>query len=122
MSARLCYGVPAVALLVTAGAAAAAPGGSTMKAAKDALSLTPAQRHEIYRDVRSQKLSEAAPRGFTAKVGETVPNSVTLHPLPASVVKQAPVVKSDDYAVLRRQVLIVDPKSNKIADVIAERR
>jgi hypothetical protein len=118
MSARSCLGVTTFSLLATVIAASAAQSTSAMKSASDALGLTAKQQREIYRDGSKQKLSQASPTGFAAKVGEAAPNSVTLHPLPASVTSKVSSVKSDDYAMLRRQVLIIDPSTRKIIDVI----
>jgi hypothetical protein len=120
MKAQLFSTVTAAALVATIGAAAAAEAGSAMNSGNDALNLTITQQRAIYRDVTRQRMSEAVPPGFTAKVGETVPSSIKLHPLPASVTKQVSAVKSDQYAKLRNNVvLIVDPGSKKIADVIS---
>ena len=114
MKARLCAGVTAIALFATFGAAAAA--GSTSET--DALKLTTTQRHEIYRAVSKQKMSQAVPAKFAAMVGETVPSSVKLHPLPASAVKQVPAAKSYNYARLGENVILVNPSSKKVADII----
>jgi hypothetical protein len=118
MRIQLHSAVTTVALLATVGAAAAATSSSTMKSANDMLNLTSTQRHEIYQDVGKQKMSQTAPAGFTAKLGEAVPSSVRLNPLPASATKQVSAVKSYDYAKLGNEVLIVNPSSKKIADVI----
>ena len=116
MKAPFCAGVTAIALLANIGAAAAA--GSTTAPGKSALILTSMQRHEIYRDVSKQKMSQAIPAEFAAMIGEKVPSSVKLRPLPASAVKQVPAAKSYDYAMLSEDVILVNPNSKKIADVI----
>lgn len=123
MRAHLYSAVTVLALAATMGVAVAADAGSAMKSdsGKDALALTTAQRHEIYRDVSRQRMSEATPSGFAAKVGEAVPNSLKLHPLPATVTHKVAAVRSDDYAMLRNKtVLIVDPSSKTIADIITQ--
>jgi hypothetical protein len=116
MKARLYSGVIAIALLAGV-SAAAAQSGSTMKAGQESLGLTNMQRRDIYRDVSKLKTKQTALR-FSPKVGEAVPSSITLRPLPASATKLVPAVKSYDYAMLGKQVLLVQPDTKKIADVI----
>jgi len=116
MKAPFCAGVTAIALFATIGPVAAA--GSTTVPGKSALRLTSTQRHEIYRDVSKQKMDQAIPAKFAAMIGEKVPSSVKLRPLPASAVKQVPATKSYDYAMLSEDVILVNPSSMKIADVI----
>jgi hypothetical protein len=49
-----------------------------------------------------------------------MPNAVKLQPLPNSVSSQVPAVKPYEYAMLQNQVLIVDPSSKKIVDIITQ--
>jgi hypothetical protein len=114
MKAPLRAGATAIALFATVGAAAAA--GATSET--HALKLTTTQRHEIYRAVSKQKMSQPIPAKFAAMVGETVPSSVKLNPLPASAVKQVPAAKSYNYARLGDDVILVNPSSKKVADII----
>ncbi len=116
MKRLLCASVTAIALFATIGAAAAA--GSTTAPGKSALKLTSTQRHEIYQDVSKQKMSQAIPAKFAATVGEMVPSSVKLGRLPASAIKQVPAAKSYKYAMLGEDVVLVNPSSKKVADVI----
>jgi hypothetical protein len=51
-------------------------------------------------------------------VGEAVPSSIKLQPLPTNPSSQIPGVKSYDYALLQDELLIVDPSSKKIVDII----
>ena len=89
-------------------------------ATNDRLNLTSAQRQEIWQSVSKQAAKETPPAGFTAKVGEAMPNAVKLQPLPNSVSSQVPAVKPYEYAMLQNQVLIVDPSSKKIVDIITQ--
>jgi hypothetical protein len=76
------------------------------------------QRNEIYQDLTNQP-KESAP-GFSPRVGEQVPSDLQLKPLPHSVTRQVREVGSYQYAMLGRQVLIVDPDSKKIVDIVTE--
>jgi hypothetical protein len=115
MKTQLYCGVTAVALLLGISAAAAQT-GSMMKPGQDSLSLTSTQRRDIYQDISKLKTKQTS--NFAAKVGEAVPSSITLRPLPRSASKQVPAVKSYNYAMLGNRVLLVNPNTKKIADVI----
>lgn len=118
MKSRVLSATIVVALVTTVGVAAARTATTMNPANDDALNLTSSQRRDIYRDVGELKPNSAAPAGFTAKVGEAVPSSMTINPLPASVTKRVPAVKSDDFAMAGKDLLIVSPGSKKIADII----
>jgi len=118
MRASIVSSAVAIALAVTMGAATAAQSGSMMKSTNDTLNLTATQRHDIYRDVNKQAKSQNAPAGFTAKVGEAVPSSITTSPLPADAAKQVAAVKTYRFAMIGKDVLLVSPTSSKIAAVI----
>ena len=68
----------------------------------------------------SSQTKETAPAGFTAKVGEAVPASLHLHPLPNSVTNAVPTVKSYDFAMVKNEILLVDPSSKQIVDIVTE--
>ncbi len=60
------------------------------------------------------------PSSFKPKVGATVPTSLQLKSLPGSISSQVPQVQSYDYAMVQRQLLIVDPTNKKITSIISE--
>jgi hypothetical protein len=95
--------------------------GSSQRAdqgSTDRLGLSRTQRNEIYQDLTNQP-KESEP-GFSPRVGEQVPSDLQLKPLPHSVTGQVPEVGSYQYAMLGRQVLIVDPDSKRIVDIVTE--
>jgi hypothetical protein len=87
--------------------------------ANDHLALTSAQRHDLWQGLSKQE-KESAPAGFAAKVGQAVPSSVKLQSLPTNLSSQIPAVKSYDYAMLQSELLIVDPASKNVVDIITE--
>jgi hypothetical protein len=89
------------------------------EAEQGALNLTPAQRAEIWQRLGNQQATNAPP-GFQPKVGATVPATVQLQTLPSSVSSQVPQVQSYGYAMVRSQLLIVDPATKKIVSIITE--
>jgi len=83
--------------------------------------LTVAQRDQIWQGASRQVTNESPlPAGFKADIGEAVPASMKLQPMPKDVSDQVPVVKSYDFAMLEGQLLIVDPGSRKIIDIISK--
>ena len=113
MKSYLVYSVAVFGLLVTTGLATAAT-------TSDHLNLTNAQQKEIWQGVSKQSTKQTAPSGFNAAVGATIPSSVTLHAFPSDVTRQVPAVKSNDYAMMQSQLLVVDRTSKKIVDIIRQ--
>jgi hypothetical protein len=114
MKALIRNGTIVLALLAGMEAAGAA---SVRSAGIDG--LTDTQRLEIWQGVSKQATNEGLPAGFKAAVGETVPGSIKMEPLPNDVSAAVPVVKSYDFAMAQGQVLIVDPSSKRIVDILS---
>jgi len=55
---------------------------------------------------------------FAISVGTAVPQTVTLHRVPTTIVEIVPQYRGYDYFVVREQVIIVHPQTHKIVDVI----
>ena len=81
------------------------------------INLTLEQRHVIKEIVKDLKI-ENAPVDINFAVGDTVSKSVHLQPMPPEVAAKVSQVKSHLFLVKGSQVVIVDPKDNKIVDVI----
>jgi hypothetical protein len=81
------------------------------------LNLTLEQRHTIREFIKDLKPQEAADN-VQAGVGDAVPQGVNLQPMPADVGRKVPQVKSHRFFVAGHQIVLVDPSSNKVADVI----
>jgi hypothetical protein len=84
------------------------------------LQLTSDQKHTIYLSISNLKQREAEPPTFRAAVGAAVPPSITLQPLPKTIVDLMPPVKDLEYAMVANQVILVDPKSKRVVEVINE--
>jgi uncharacterized protein DUF1236 len=89
------------------------PGDVLAPAAK--LNLTLEQRHTIRELVKDMKVDAAEVK---AEVGDQVPQGITPHPMPSEVAQKVPQVKSHRFILTAEQIVIVDPKDNKVADVI----
>ncbi len=128
MKSYLILAATAVALSSSVGIASAAEHGSTMskksqpsaihKMAQPGLSLTSEQQNLAWKDVERSAMAQKAPADFRARVGATVPNDVALKPVPANLGRQVSTLKPYDYALLKNELLIVDPGNKKIVDVI----
>ena len=81
------------------------------------LNLSLEQRHTIREFIKDLK-SEATTRDVQAAVGDTVPQDVRLQSMPTLVGQKVPQVKTHRFFVTGQQIVIVDPKDNKVADVI----
>jgi Protein of unknown function (DUF1236) len=79
------------------------------------LNLTLEQRHTIRELVKDMKADAAEVK---AEVGEPIPPGMTPHPMPSEVSQKVPQVKSHRFILTEQQIVIVDPKDNKVVDVI----
>jgi hypothetical protein len=79
------------------------------------LNLTLEQRHTIKELVKDMKADAA---DVQAAIGEPIPPGVSPRPMPSAVSQKVPQVKSHRFFLTAQQIVIVDPKDNKVADVI----
>lgn len=96
--------------------AAAAPAGTNTGASPPPLNGT-VDRHELARMI----LAEAKPgeiQGVDGLKGAVLPTQVALRPLPAAVEQQDQQLRGYQYTLIGDDVLIVDPRSREIVDVI----
>jgi uncharacterized protein DUF1236 len=84
------------------------------------LQLTPEQKQTIYTSVSSKPERETAPPTFRMAVGEVVPPSINLQPLPPTIVELVPQTKDFQYAMVTNQVLLVDVGNRRIVDIISQ--
>jgi hypothetical protein len=85
------------------------------------LQLSEAQRQQVLQAVTAKNTDDKLPADFKPANGAKVPSQkkLPLHPLPRPLVYQIPVLKQYYYAKLPSNVLIVDPMTRKVVDVIA---
>ena len=79
--------------------------------------LTAAQKTAIFRAVMRDKFETNASGKLEVIVGEPAP-TVELHPLPADVLGEAPAARPYRYTVLADEVVLVDPRTLRVVDVI----
>jgi hypothetical protein len=83
------------------------------------LSLSADQKQAIWDSVGKNKGAKA-PANFQASVGASVPAQVTLRSLPSSLSKQVPDAKKYRYAKIADEVVLVDPSTHKVIDIIKQ--
>ncbi|MGY3485119.1 hypothetical protein ACVW1C_003002 [Bradyrhizobium sp. USDA 4011] len=86
--------------------------------AKDTLSLTSSQQKLAWNDISKQRANQASPSGFVPSVGTAIPSTISLLPVPAKVSGRVPELGPYDYALLKNELLIVNPTDKKIVEVI----
>jgi hypothetical protein len=97
----------------TQGANAAAQSGDT-------LTLSDAQRKLAWQDLYMDSLNQNTPPGFDAVVGAKVPNTIVIAPVTAQAGSDVPALKPYSFAMVQKKLVIVNPSSRKIANVIAQ--
>jgi hypothetical protein len=107
----------AFVLMLAAGITAATAQG-TITEPSTALHLTAQQRTEIYQAVAKNKLRTPPPANTPVTVGAQIPPVTELYALPESVTADVPSAKFYRYTVAENRVLIVDPTTLKVIDVI----
>jgi hypothetical protein len=81
--------------------------------------LTAAQKAAIFSSVTLDKSKPKASEDFKVAVGEQVPPTVELHPLPAGALAEVPAARPYRYTLVATdQVVLVDPATMRVVDVI----
>jgi hypothetical protein len=114
-----------VSFAVVTPAAAKGPAPSNTVAGRVApkppLKLTDAQKQRVAQAIDGKDtLDNKLPEGFTPAIGAEVPIQKKLpeHPLPRPLVYEIPALKHYYYVQLADKVLIVDPMTKKVAEIV----
>jgi hypothetical protein len=86
---------------------------------RERVELTPAQRTTIYRTVTRERV-RAAPETVDVRLGARVPQSVELREIPATLVQEIPDVRRYRYMVVNNEVLLVDPATSEVIEIIRQ--
>jgi Protein of unknown function (DUF1236) len=110
-----------VALLAAGRATAQAPQATDAPHDVPDLKLTPEQKHTIYQGLSGpQAKNNPEPIGFRAAPGARVPDAIKLEPMPKVVVDLVPKLADYRYALVARQAIIVDPRTNTVVEAISQ--
>jgi uncharacterized protein DUF1236 len=82
--------------------------------------LSTEQRTKITTVIKQQNVQPVTNVNFSISVGTRVPRGggVTFHALPAEIVTVYPQWRGYEYILVRNQILVIDPRSGEIVDVI----
>jgi Protein of unknown function (DUF1236) len=81
-------------------------------------SLQGSQRTRLHEAIGRLDARPISNVNFSVAVGTTIPSSVNLVPVPESIVAVLPEYRGYDYFVVRDEVVIVQPRTHRIVDVI----
>jgi hypothetical protein len=95
------------------------PTGEAAAASTEALKLSDAQRKVAWQDLYMDSLNQDTPADFSPVVGATVPNTIVIAPVTAQAGSDVPVLKPYSFAMVQKKLVIVNPASRRIANVIA---
>ena len=84
------------------------------------LALTPEQKTAILNAVRPGDAKVRAPGNVPASVGAQVPPATELYFLPDSAIAAAPEAKGIKFTVAQNRVVLVDPTTMRVVDVIPQ--
>lgn len=108
----------ALALAASAGFATAQTTPSATGAAPGQLNLTPSQEQAL-----TQKLGrdqpQRPPAGYQPQVGSKLPDAVTTTPLPQDLALQIPQLGTYHYTIMPGHMLVVDPKTQTVMELIS---
>ncbi|MBO0756534.1 MAG: DUF1236 domain-containing protein [Bradyrhizobiaceae bacterium] len=84
------------------------------------LKLSAAQRATIFRAINQEKAKITPPPPFQPRIGAEAPPSMALYVLPDDALAQIPDGQQYKYTVVQNQVVLVDPTTMRVVDVIRQ--
>lgn len=116
------YGVAAVLFLLSVPAMAddktLNPNDITVEAKRPMLQLNEQQRATIQDALENENTEQKTPPKFEAKVGDTIPSTMTVDAMPEPLLLREPSLKQYGYAKLSKDVLVLDPMKKAIIAVL----
>jgi hypothetical protein len=82
--------------------------------------LSDAQKAAILMAIKQDGASIRPPPSFTVSVGAPVPPAIDLHILPDAALAQAPEVKDLKYTMVQNEIVLVDPTTMRVVDIIRQ--
>ena len=123
----VCAGAILLAFMSVAAAQGAPPlpampstgGVSSVTQGQDGF-LTPEQKTAIANSVRQSDRKVVVPPGVTAQIGAELPAALELYMLPDVTLAQIPSAKLYKYTVVDNRVVLVDPTTMRVVDILSE--
>lgn len=94
------------------------PNNITVDAKRPQLGINDQQREAIENALELENSQQKTPPNFEAKVGETIPLTMTVDVMPESLTQREPSLKQYGYAKLSKDVLVIDPMKKTIIAVL----
>lgn len=95
-------------------------GGVGAVTKSESAALTPEQRTTIAQAVRASNRKVNVPPGVSAQVGSELPASLELYMLPDATLAQIPAAKLYKYTMVNDRVVLVDPTTMRVVDILQE--
>jgi hypothetical protein len=80
------------------------------------LNLTLEQRYIIKEIIKGMEIEPATDK--VQALGNQVADNIRLRPIPSDVAQKAPQIKAHRFFLAAKQIVIVDPKDNRVAEII----
>jgi hypothetical protein len=80
------------------------------------LNLTVEQKHVIKEVIKDMKVEPAATSARS--IGDAVAADTALEPMPSDVGRKVPQIRTHKFLYTAERILIIDPKDNKVAEVV----
>ncbi len=90
--------------------------GFDSAAAQDSQQLSPAQEQAVKQGLANQPTQNVP--GFSGQMGSKLPSSESAQPLPSDVQAQIPKAKELLFIKLPDRIVLIDPDSNAVAQII----
>jgi hypothetical protein len=81
--------------------------------------LTPTQQRTVSQGLASSP-SQSTPTGAQPQVGDKMPDSMTAQQLPSNVTDQVPEVKKLLFVKLPDRVILIDPDSKQVSEIVMD--
>jgi hypothetical protein len=97
----------------------ASPGIGATGAAQGQLNLTSEQKQQMRQSLRQQDAQQQQqPAGFQPTAGASVPQEVTLQPLPPEIATQVPAASGHQFARMQDDSFVIADQNRQIVEVI----
>jgi hypothetical protein len=94
------------------------PNDITVEAKRPMLQLNEQQRAAIQDALENENTEQKTPPKFEAKVGDTIPSTMSVDVMPEQLLLREPSLKQYGYAKLSTDVLVLDPMKKAIIAVL----
>jgi hypothetical protein len=115
----LCSAALTLVILSSGGAAMAQTANDATQNNSAHLNLAPAQQQMVSTGLASTP-SQSTPSGAQPRVGDKVPDSMAPLSMPRNVGQQVPEVKQLLFVKLQDRILLIDPDTKLVSEIVTE--